>query len=136
MAGLGFGSMVDEIRLRNIHHTDVVLDDTNYLAWKLTLWLLFDGLRVWGHVDGTVPMPTSPILRDSPTSSLDDGDLPPVSPAALEDYKKKLDKWHTDNSNAKVICQTVTLGIRSQIAELPTTKDMWDYLARRYSGSN
>ena len=105
---------MDEIRHRNIHHSDVVLDDTNYLAWKLTLRLLLDGLRVWGHVDGTVTMPTSPVLRDSPISSLDDSDTLSVSPAALEDYKKKLEKWYTDDSKAKVmICQTITLGIRS-----------------------
>ena len=67
-------------------------DGTNYLAWKLTLRLLLDGLRVWGHADGTVAMPTSPVFRDYPTSSLDDDDTPSVSPAALEDYEKKLKK--------------------------------------------
>ena len=82
-------------------------------------------------------MPTAPIIRDSPNSSLDDSNAPPVSPAALEDYKKKLEKWYTDDSKTKaMICQPVTLWIRPQIAELPTAKAMWDYLARRYNGSN
>ena len=90
---------MDEIRHRNLHHTDVVLDDTNYLAWKLTMRLLLDGLRLWGHVDGTVIIPTSPVLHDSFSSSLDDSDAPPVSLAAtpvslaaLENYEKRMEK--------------------------------------------
>ena len=137
MADLGFGGSTDEARHRSLHQCDVVLDGTNYLAWRLTLRLLLDGLRVWGHVAGTVTLPPSPVPQDSFDSSLDDGETHSISPAALEDYEKRLEKWYANDSKAKVlICQTVTLGIRSQIAELPTAKSMWDYLARRYSGSS
>ena len=33
-----------------------------------------------------------------------------------------------------VICQTVTLEIRSEIADLPTAREMWDSLESRYCG--
>ena len=35
-----------------------------------------------------------------------------------------------------VICQTVTLEIRTQVADLPTVCEMWDYLAERYCVSS
>ena len=57
---------------QHIYHSDVVLDGTNYLAWKLTLWRLLNGLRVLGHVDGTITMPVAPLIPDSSSSSLDD----------------------------------------------------------------
>ena len=42
-----------------------------------------------------------------------------------------------DDSSAKmVICQTITPGIRTQIADFPTAHAMWEYLARRYCGSS
>ena len=38
----------------------------------------------------------------------------PFSPAVLEAFEKKLEKWATDDSTAKmVVCQTVTLEIRT-----------------------
>lgn len=43
----------------------------------------------------------------------------------------------TEDSTAKMsICQTVTLEIRTQITDLPTTHAMWEYLERRYCGSS
>ena len=92
MADLGFGGSTDETRHRSLNHCDVVLDGTNYLAWKLTLRLLLDGIRVWSHIDGSVTMPTPPVLRDSPDPSLVDSEAPPISSAALEDYQKQLEK--------------------------------------------
>ncbi|KAH7665923.1 RNA-directed DNA polymerase protein [Dioscorea alata] len=35
-----------------------------------------------------------------------------------------------------LICQTVTLEIRTQIADLPTARAMWEYLEHRYCGSS
>lgn len=40
----------------------------------------------------------------------------------------------TDNSMPKmIICQTVTLEICTQITDLLTTREMWDYLECQYS---
>ena len=56
---------------------------------------------------------------------------------SLEAFEKKLEKWVADDSTAKmVVCQTVTLEIRSEIADLPTAREMWVYLESRYCGSS
>ena len=61
----------------------------------------------------------------------------PLSPTILEAFEKKLEKWAADDSTAKmVVCQTVTLEIHSEIADLPTAREMWEYLERRYCGSS
>ena len=117
---------MNSLRHRNIHHSDVVLDGTYYLAWKLTLRRLLDGIRVLGHIDGTTLMPAAPSLPDSSSSSIDDAEGPPqISQTLLDAYEKKLNKLYVDDANAKVmICQTVVLEIHSQIPELPTVRDM------------
>ena len=79
-----------------------------------------------------------PYLPDASSSSVTANDVPPsISFVLLEAIEKKLEKWYADDSSAKmVICQTVTLGIRTQIVELPTAHAMWAYLAHRYCGSS
>lgn len=76
MADYGLGGMMDSMRPRNIHHSDIVLDCTNYFAWKLTIQCLLDGIRVWGRVDGTPTMLTDPTIPDSSSSSVYDTDAP------------------------------------------------------------
>ena len=44
MADFGFGGPMDSMQRRDIHHSNVVLDGTNYLPWKLTLQQLLDGI--------------------------------------------------------------------------------------------
>ena len=139
MADFGhvFAGVADSMR-RHLHHSNVVLDGTNYLLWKITIRHILDGLRVLGHADGSTPLPVAPYLPDVSCSSGADDDVPPsVSPILLEAFERKLEKWYADDSTAKmVICQMVTPGIRTQIAELPTAHAMWAYLARRYCGSS
>ena len=139
MADLGFAhaGIADSMR-RHLHHSDTVLDGTNYLLWKLTLRRILDGLRLLGHAEGSTMPPVAPYLPDVSDSSVADEDAPPsLSPVLLDAFEKKLEKWHADDSSAKmVICQTVTPGIRSQIADLPTAHAMWAYLARRYCVSS
>ena len=121
---------------RHLHHSDTVLDGINYLLWKLTLRRILDGLRLLGHAKGSTLPPMAPYLPDVSASSVADNGVPP-SPVLLDAFEKKLEKWHADDSSAKmVICQTVSPGIRSQIADLPTTHAMWAYLTRRYCVSS
>ena len=137
MFGHAFGGMANSMR-RNLHHSDVVLDDTNYLPLKLTIKRILDGLRILGHTDGTSALPVAPYLPNAYSSFDVDDDVPPsISPVLLEAFERKSEKWYADDSSAKmVICQTVTPGIRTQIVELPTAHVMCAYLARRYYGSS
>ena len=92
MADYTLGDVMDSMR-RNIDHLDVVLNGTNYLAWKLTIRWLLDGLWVLSHVNGTTTVSAAPFLPNSSNSSLDDADVPPpVTPALIEAYEKKLEK--------------------------------------------
>ena len=105
---------------------------------ELTIRRILDGLRVLDLAEGSMPLPVAPYLPDASGSSVADEDIPPsLSPVLLEAFERKLEKWLTDDSSVKVvICQSVTPGIRSQIADLPTAHVMWAYLARRYCGSS
>ena len=79
----------------------------------------------------------APYLPDASSFSVTADNVPPsISPVLLEAFEKKLEKWYADDSSAKMIYQTVTPGIHTQIAELPTAHAMWAYLARRYCGSS
>ena len=80
----------------------------------------------------------APYLLDASSSSVTVDDMPSsISPVLLEAFQKKLKKWYADDSSAKmVICQTITLGIHTQIVKLPTAHVMWAYIARRYCGSS
>ena len=93
---------------------------------------------VLGHADGSTTLPVAPYLPDTSSSFVTADDVPPsIFLVLLKAFEKKLEKWYADDSSAKmVICQTVTLGIRTQIAKFPTTHAMWAYLARRYCGSS
>ena len=135
---MGFGGVIPEVRHRNLQHSDVVLDDTNYIPWKLTVKRILDGLRVLSHVDGTATAPVAPYLSDASSSSLEASDgSSSLSPAILEAFEKKLEKWVADDSTAKmVVCQTITLEIRSEIADLSTAHEMWEHLECRYCGSS
>ncbi|KAH7654990.1 Zinc finger CCHC-type protein [Dioscorea alata] len=114
---------------RQLHHSDVILDGTNYIPWKLTIKRILDGTRVLCHVDGTSTTPVAPSIPDSIVSS--------EASALRIAFEQKMEKWAADDSTAKmIICQTVTLEIRTQIADLPTAHEMWHYLERRYCGSS
>ena len=123
---------------RSLTHSDVVLDGTNYILWKLMICGILDGLRILGLAEGSTSLPMAPYLPDAFGSSIVDEDMPPsLSPVLLKAFERKLEKWHTNDSSAKVvICQSVTPGIRSQIADLPIAHAMWAYLARRYCDSS
>ena len=138
MDAYGFGGVHPEVRHRNLQHSDVVLDGNNYIPWRLTVKRILDGLRVLNHVDGTATAPVAPYLSDVSSSSLEASDgSSSLSPIVLEAFEKKLEKWAADDSTAKmVVCQTVTLEIRSEIADLPTAREMWVYLKSRYCGSS
>ena len=135
--GRGLAGIADSMH-RHLYHSDTVLDGTNYLLWKLTLRRILDGLRLLGHAEGSTLPPVAPHLPDVSDSSVTDEEVSPsLSPILLEAFEKKLEKWHADDSSAKmVICQTVTPEIRSQIAKLPTAHAMWAYLAQRYCVSS
>ena len=124
MDTFGFGGVLPEVRHRNLQHSDVVLDGTNYIPWKLTVKRIFDGLRVFSHVDDSSTAPVPPYLSDSPSSSLEAADgSTSLSPAILDSFEKKLEKWVADDSTVKmVVCQTVTLEVRSEIADLSTAQ--------------
>ena len=84
---------------RNLHHSDVVLDGTNYLLWKLTLRRILNGLRVLGHADGSMALHVAPYLPDASSSSVTADDVPPsISLVLLEAFKNKLEKWYADDS--------------------------------------
>ena len=111
MDAYGFSGVLPKVHHRNLQHSDVVLDGSNYIPWKLTVKQILDGLRVLSHVDDSSAAPVTPYLSDSSSSSLEatDGSTS-LSPAILEAFEKKLEKWAADDSTAKmVICQTVTL---------------------------
>ncbi|XP_039135730.1 uncharacterized protein LOC120273152 [Dioscorea cayenensis subsp. rotundata] len=129
MDGYGFSGILPELRHRNLHHSDVVLDGTNYIAWRLTIKRILDGIRVLHHVDGTGTAPTAPSIPDTIPST--------EASVLLTVFEQQFEKWAADDSTAKmIICQTVTLDIRTQIADLSTALEMWDYLERRYCGSS
>ena len=138
MDAYGFGGVHPEVRHRNLQHFDVVLDGTNYIPWRLTVKRILDGLRVLSHVDGTATAPVAPYLSDVSSSSLEASDgSSSLSPTVLKAFEKKLEKWAADDSTTKmVVCQTVTLEIRTQVAELSTAREMWEYLERCYCGSS
>ena len=126
MDAYGFSGVLSEVRHWNLQYCDVVLNDTNYIPWKLTIQRILDGLRVLGHIDGTSAVPIAPYLSDTSSPSLEAPDgSSSISPAVLEAFEKKLEKWAADDSTAKmVVCQTVTLEIRTQIADLSTAQEM------------
>ena len=103
--GHGLAGIADSMR-RHLHHSDTVLDGTNYLLWKLTLRRILDGLRLLDHDEGSMLPPVAPYLPDVSDSSVADNDAPPsLSPVLLEAFEKKLEKWHAYDSSAKmVIC--------------------------------
>lgn len=68
MDAFGFSDMLPEIQHYNLQHSDIVLDGTNYIPWKLTVKRIIDGTRILHHVDGTGTAPTAPSLLDSTTS--------------------------------------------------------------------
>ena len=70
MDAFGFSGVLPEVRHRNLQHSDVVLDGSNYIPWKLTVKRILDGLRVLSHVDGSSAAPVPPYLSDSSSSSL------------------------------------------------------------------
>ena len=111
---LAYAGVADSMR-RHLHHSDTVLGGTNYLLWKLTLRRILDGLCLLSHVERSTLPPVAPYLPDVSDSSVVDENAPPsLSPSLLDAFEKKLEKWHEDDSSAKmVICQTVTPGIRS-----------------------
>ena len=139
MDTFGLGGVLPEVRHRNLQHSDVVLDGTNYIPWKLTVKRILDDLRALGHVDGTSAVLVALYLSDTSNSSLEApaGSSSSIAPVDLEAFEKQLEKWAADNSTAKmVICQTITLEIRTQVAELSTDPEMWEYLEHRYCGSS
>ena len=71
-------------------------------------------------------MPIAPYLTNSPGSAATDEDTgATITPAILEAFEKRLEKWHSDESSAKmIICQTVSMEIRTGIAELPSARMM------------
>ena len=110
---------------RNFHHSDIVLEgSSSYLGWKLTLQRILDGLRLLGHIDGSAVMPIASYLIDSPSSAATDEDTGvTITPAILDAFEKKLEKWHSDESSAKmIICQTISMEIRTGIVELPSAR--------------
>ena len=60
---LAYAGITDSMR-RHLHHSDTLLDGTNYLLWKLTLRRILDGLRLLGHAEGTTLPPVAPSLPD------------------------------------------------------------------------
>lgn len=110
----GFSGVLPKMRHRNLQHSDVVLDGTNYIPWKLIVKRILDGTRILCHVDSTCIAPTASTLPNSIVSSSK------VS-ALLTTFEQQLEKWTANDSTAKmIICQTVTLEIRTQIVDLPT----------------
>ena len=103
--GLGLAGIADSMRC-NLHHSDTVLNGTNYLQWKLTIRRILDGLWVLGHADGSMSMPVAPYLLDTSDSSVADDGVPSlISPILPEAFEKKLEKWYADDSSTKmVIC--------------------------------
>ena len=76
---------------RSLTHSDVVLDGTNYILWKLTIRRILDGLRVLDLAEGSTPLPVAPYLPDASGSSVTDEDMPPsLSPVLLEAFEIKL----------------------------------------------
>ena len=81
-------------------------------------------------------MPVAPYFMDSPGSAATDEDtVATITPAILEAFEKKLERWHSDESSAKmIICHTVSMEIRIGIVELPSARMMWEYLGKHYCG--
>lgn len=114
----GFSGVLLEIRHQNLQQSDVVLDGTNYIPWRLTVKRILDDIRVLPHVDGTSTVPIAPTLSDTAILSME-------TSALLTTFKQKLEKWAANDSTAKmIICQTVTLEIQTQITDLPTAREM------------
>ena len=104
MDSYGFGGVFSEVRHRNLQHSDVALDGTNYIPKKLTVKRILDGLRVLNHVDGTATTPVAPYLSEASSSSLEASDgSSSISPAVLEAFEKKQEKWAANDSTTKMI---------------------------------
>ena len=94
--GQASAGLADSMR-RSLTHSNVVLDGTNYILWKLTIRRILDGLRVLGYAEGSTSLPVAPFLPDTSGSSVADDDVPPsLSPVLLKAFEQKLEKWHTD----------------------------------------
>ena len=90
--GQALAGLADSMR-RSLTHSDVVLDGTNYILWKLTIRRILDGLRVLGLAEGSTPLPMAPYFPDASGSSVADEDMPPsLSPVLLEAFERKLEK--------------------------------------------
>lgn len=93
MDAYGFSGVLPKVRHCNLQHSDVILDGTNDIPWKLTIKQILNGICVFHHVVGIsiAPSQSDIVVSCSETSAL------------LVIFKQQLEKWATNDFTAKMI---------------------------------
>lgn len=110
----GISGVLLNVRHCNLQHSDVVLNGTNYIPWKLIVKRILCSIRFLRHVYDTSIALITPSLSLSAITSFSLAAF-----ALLIAFEQQLEKWNADNSTAKIIiCQTVTLEIQTHITAM------------------
>lgn len=65
MDACGFSGLLLEILHRNLHQSDVVLDGTDFIPWKLIIKRILDSICVFRHIDGICTASTVPVVSNT-----------------------------------------------------------------------
>ncbi|GFS41122.1 hypothetical protein Acr_00g0072490 [Actinidia rufa] len=98
------------------------LDESNYRLWSLAMQRFLRARKLWKYITGSVQPP-----HFSETDDDEDDDLHAQFQSQLEDW---------DSVNSKIITwfsNTSVSSIHSLFTPFETAKEVWDYLAERYS---
>lgn len=93
MDAYGFSGVVTEVCHRNPQHSNVILDGTNYIPWKLTIKGILDSIHVPRHVDGIF----TTLTQSNITVAFSEAS------AFLAAFEQQLEKWIVDDSMTKMI---------------------------------
>ncbi|GFS40286.1 hypothetical protein Acr_00g0067590 [Actinidia rufa] len=101
----------------------IILDDFNYRLWSSVMQRFLRARKLWKYITGDAQPP-----HFSETDDDDDGDTLHIQ------YQTQLEDW--DSVNSKIITwfsNTSVSTIHSLFTPFETAKEVWDYLAERYS---
>ncbi|KAJ9566493.1 LOW QUALITY PROTEIN: hypothetical protein OSB04_002459 [Centaurea solstitialis] len=101
----------------------IKFNENNYLLWIRQLKLYLRGAKLWGYVDGSIPIPPATITTPA------DGDTP-AQTKANPDY----DAWlTTDQQIVSILNTSLTEKVARLTTGFDTSKGIWDCLAQHYA---
>ncbi|GFZ02718.1 hypothetical protein Acr_15g0013260 [Actinidia rufa] len=100
----------------------IILDESNYRLWSSAMQRFLRARKLWKYITGSIQPP-----HFSETDDDEDDDM-------HAQYQSQLEDW--DSVNSKIITwfsNTSVSSIHSLFTPFETAKEVWDYLAERYS---